>query len=64
MAQEDEVTVAFPFSLYDEILEGIKATAKVAFYPTTFDIGFPEMTDYTLTQWAVEYRRKHLMGSK
>jgi len=33
---------------------------KVAAYPTPFDIGFPQMPDYTLTPRAVEYRRKHL----
>ena len=60
LAQEDEVTVAFPSSMYDQILEGMRQTAKVAAYPTPFDIGFPQMPDYTLTPRAVEYRRKHL----
>ncbi|MEN3203197.1 MAG: DUF169 domain-containing protein [Atribacterota bacterium] len=58
LAQEDEVSVAFPYSMYDEILEGMRQTAKVATYPTPFDIGFPQMPDYTLTPWAVEYRQK------
>jgi uncharacterized protein (DUF169 family) len=55
---EDEVTVAFPYSMYDEILEGMKATAKVAAYPIPFDIAFPQMPDYTLTDWAVEFRKR------
>jgi len=58
LAQEDEVTVAFPYSMYDEILEGMKATAKVAAYPVPFDIAFPQMPDYTLTDWAVEFRKR------
>ena len=62
LAQEDEVTVALPFSMYDKVLEGMKQTAQVAAYPTPFDIGFPQMPDYTLTTWAAEYRRKHLAG--
>ena len=62
LAQEDEVTVALPFSMYDKVLEGMKQTAQVAAYPTPFDIGFPQMPDYTLTPWAAEYRRKHLAG--
>ncbi|PIU28890.1 MAG: hypothetical protein COT09_03620 [Candidatus Hydromicrobium americanum] len=60
LAQEDEVTVAFPYSMYDKILEGMRQTAKVAPYPIPFDITFPQMPDYTLTPWAVEYRDKHL----
>lgn len=63
LAQEDEVTVAFPYSMYEKILEGMKKTAEVAAYPVPFDIGFPQMPDYTLTPWSVEYRRKHLTGS-
>lgn len=63
LAQEDEVTVAFPYRLYDEILDGMKKTAELAAYPTLFDIGFPQMPDYTLTTWAAEYRKKHLIGS-
>ena len=62
LAQEDEVTVAFPYSMYDEILDGMRQTADVAAYPTPFDIGFPQMPDYTLTPEAAEYRRKHLAG--
>jgi uncharacterized protein (DUF169 family) len=62
LAQEDEVTVAFPYTRYDEILDGMRQTADVAAYPTPFDIGFPQMPDYTLTPWAVEYRRQHLAG--
>jgi len=62
LAQEDEVTVALPFSMYDKVVEGMKQTAQVAAYPTPFDIGFPQMPDYTLTTWAAEYRRKHLAG--
>jgi len=62
LAQEDEVTVALPFSMYDKVVEGMKQTAQVATYPTPFDIGFPQMPDYTLTTWAAEYRRKHLAG--
>jgi hypothetical protein len=58
--QEDEVTVAFPYSMYDKILEGMRQTVNVAAYPTPFDIDFPQMPDYTLTPWAVEYRRRHL----
>lgn len=63
LAQEDEVTVAFPYRLYEEILDGMKKTAEVAAYPTPFDIGFLQMPDYTLTTWAAEYRKKHLIGS-
>jgi hypothetical protein len=48
--------------MYDKVLEGMKQTAQVAAYPTPFDIGFPQMPDYTLTPWAAEYRRKHLAG--
>jgi uncharacterized protein (DUF169 family) len=62
LAQEDEVTVAFPYFMYEKILEGMKATAEVAAYPVPFDIGFPQMPDYTLTAAAVDYRRKHLAG--
>jgi len=62
MAQEDEATVSFPFGIYDKIIEGMKRTAEVAPYPIPFDIEFPQMPDYTLTPWAVEYRRKHLTG--
>ncbi|HEK86086.1 MAG: DUF169 domain-containing protein [Candidatus Saccharicenans sp.] len=62
LAQEDEITVAFPYSLYEKILEGMRKTADVAAYPVPFDIGFPQMPDYTLTPWSVEYRRKHLTG--
>jgi len=58
LAQEDEVTVAFPYTLYDEVLEGMKATASVAAYPTPFDISFPQMPDYTLTDWAVAFRKR------
>jgi len=58
LAQDDELTVAFPYSLYDGILEGMKATEKVAPYPTPFDIGFPQMPDYTLTPWATKHERK------
>lgn len=64
LAQEDEVTVAFPHHLYDEILEGMKATADVSAYPIPFDIGFPQMPNYTLTSWAADYRKKHLTGTK
>ena len=64
LAQEDEVTVAFPYHLYDEILEGMRATADIAAYPIPFDIGFPQMPDYTLTSWAADYRKKHLTGAK
>jgi len=62
LAQEDEVTVAFPYSLYNEIIGGMKATAEVAAYPTPFDIGFPQMPDYTLTENAAKYSREHLTG--
>lgn len=58
MAQDDELTVAFPTSLAPEILEGLRGTAKTAAYPTPFDIAFPQMPDYTLTDWAVAYRQK------
>lgn len=58
LAQEDEITVAFPHSMYEQILEGMRKTAKVAAYPIPFDIGFPQMPDYTLTSWSVEYRQK------
>jgi uncharacterized protein (DUF169 family) len=58
LAQEDEVSVAFPYKMYDKILEGMSKTAGVATYPVPFDIGFPQMPDYTLTSWAVEYRQK------
>jgi len=60
LAQEDEITVAFPFSQYEMILEGMKATEPVAPYPIPFDIGFPQMPDYTLTEKAIEYRKKLL----
>jgi len=59
LAQEDEITIAFPYNMYEKILEGIKATAEVAAYPTPFDIAFPQMPDYTLTDWAVKYRQKN-----
>jgi uncharacterized protein (DUF169 family) len=57
LAQDDELTVAFPVSLADEILEGLQGTAKTAAYPTPMDIGFPQMPDYTLTDWAVNFRK-------
>jgi len=57
LAQADEVTVAFPYKMYDEIVEGMKATSNVAPYPTPFDIGFPQMPDYTLTEWAAAYHK-------
>lgn len=57
LAQDDELTVGFPVTLVPEILEGLRGTAKTAAYPTPFDIGFPQMPDYTLTEWAVQYRR-------
>ncbi len=57
LAQDDELTVGFPVSLISEILEGLRGTAKTAAYPTPFDIGFPQMPDYTLTSWAVDYRK-------
>jgi len=57
MAQDDELTVAFPVSLVKEILEGLRGTAKTSAYPTPFDIAFPQMPDYTLTEWAVNYRK-------
>jgi uncharacterized protein (DUF169 family) len=62
LAQEDEITVAFPYSMYETILEGMRRTADVAAYPTPFDIGFPQIPDYTLTPWSAEYRRQHLSG--
>ena len=58
MAQDDELTVAFPASMAQEILEGIRGTAQTAAYPTPFDIGFPQMPDYTLTEWAAAYRKR------
>lgn len=58
LAQEDEVTVAFPYFQYEEILKGMEATEKVAPYPIPFDIGFPQMPDYTLTNQAVQYRKR------
>lgn len=58
-AQDDELTVAFPVHMVDEILEGLKGTAEVAAYPTPIDIFFPQMPDYTLTEWAVKYRKEH-----
>lgn len=57
LAQDDKLTVAFPVSLIPKILEGLRGTAKTAAYPTPFDIGFPQMPDYTLTGWAVDYRK-------
>jgi uncharacterized protein (DUF169 family) len=64
LAQEDEVTVAFPYSLYDKILGGMRATVGVAPYPIPFDIGFPQMPDYTLTPNAVEYRKNMIKKDK
>lgn len=58
LAQDDELTVAFPTRLTEEILEGLRGTSKTAAYPTPFDIGFPQMPDYTLTPWAVGWRAK------
>lgn len=57
LAQDDELTIGFPRLMLEEIMEGIKATAKVSPYPIPYDMGFPQMPDYTLTPWAVEYRR-------
>lgn len=57
LAQDDELTVAFPVSMADEILDGLRGTAKTAAYPTPMDIGFPQMPDYTLTDWSVAYRK-------
>lgn len=61
-AQDDELTVGFPARMKGEILEGIRGTAKVAAYPTPFDISFPQMPDYTLTQWAVKHRKEKMKG--
>lgn len=57
LAQDEELTVAFPADMAQEILEGLVGTAKTAAYPTPVDIGFPQMPDYTLTDWAVAFRR-------
>jgi uncharacterized protein (DUF169 family) len=57
LAQDDELTVAFPVSLADEILDGLQGTTKTAAYPTPMDIGFPQMPDYTLTDWSVAFRK-------
>lgn len=57
MAQDDELTVAFPTFMTAEILTGLQGTTKTAAYPIPFDIGFPQMPDYTLTDQAVEFRR-------
>ena len=57
LAQDDELTVAFPVSLADEILDGLHGTEKTAAYPTPMDIGFPQMPDYTLTDWSVAFRK-------
>jgi uncharacterized protein (DUF169 family) len=58
MAQDDELTVGFPVTLIPEILEGLRGTTQTAAYPTPFDIGFPQMPDYTLTEWAVQFRKR------
>jgi len=57
LAQDDELTVAFPVSLADETLDGLQGTAKTAAYPTPMDICFPQMPDYTLTDWSVAFRK-------
>jgi len=57
LVQDDELTAAFPVSLVPEIMEGLRGTSQTAAYPTTFDICFPQMPDYTLTNWAVNYRK-------
>lgn len=49
--------MAFPADMAQEILDGLVGTAKTAAYPTPVDIGFPQMPDYTLTDWAVGFRR-------
>lgn len=64
MAQDDELTVSFPASMTAEILEGLRGTAKTAAYPTPFDIGFPQMPDYTLTDWSVDFRRQRKTAVK
>jgi len=64
LAQEDEVTVAFPYFLYNKILAGMEATLEVAAYPIPFDIGFPQMPDYTLTPNAVKYRKNLMKRNK
>lgn len=57
LAQDEELTVAFPADMAQEILDGLVGTAKTAAYPMPMDIGFPQMPDYTLTDWAVAFRR-------
>lgn len=57
-AQDDEVSIAFPYDMHNEIIAGMKATEDVAPYPVPFDIGFPQMPSYTLTSWAVDYKKK------
>jgi len=38
-------------------LVGLQGTVKTAAYPTPMDIGFPQMPDYTLTDWSVAFRK-------
>jgi len=57
LAQDDEMTVGYPRLMLEEIMEGVKAAAKVSPYPIPDDMGFPQMPYYTLAPWAVEYRR-------
>lgn len=56
------MTGASPYGPYDEILAGMKETGEAAAYPTPFDLGFRQISDYTLTTWTGEDRRNHLIG--
>lgn len=57
LAQDEELTVTFPASQAQEILEGLRGTSKTATYPTPVAMGFPQMPDYTLTECAVNFRK-------